>query len=165
MTTATEARPAELVNVDEIRREVRAAGSHFFDEGAMRFFSSRLARTGWKVLDGRGGAFFVLVTSERFESYSEEVPDGPRRYSVRVWRVFDWSRQHDEIAGDVGENFQQYETSEHAHRRAREIAEALGGAWFACGPCSGELRFIEVDGDRCPRCLSEEVRPVVPALV
>jgi predicted Zn-ribbon and HTH transcriptional regulator len=165
MTTTTAERKREMVNADEIRREVRAAGSHFFDEGAMRFFSSRLARTGWKVRDGRGGAFFVLVTSERFESYSAEVPDGPRLYSVRVWRVFDWSRQHHELASMMGEQFQEYETGAEAHRSAEQVARMLESAWFACEPCSLEKRFIQVEGERCPRCASEDVRPVVPALM
>jgi len=166
MEAATAERKRELVSADEIRIHVRAAGSHFFDEGAMRFFSSRLARTGWKVRDGRGGAFFVLVTSEKFESYSAEVPDGPRLYSVRVWRVFDASRQHDELTGMMGKQFQEYETSAEAHRSAEQVARLLEGAFFVCEPCSGVHRWIQVEPDApCSFCASSDVRPVVPELI
>jgi hypothetical protein len=61
--------------------EIRAAyapgeGRHFFDRSTMRFFNSRMPRTGYK---GPGGIYFV--TSEQFVPSSG--PAHPRKFTVR----------------------------------------------------------------------------------
>lgn len=49
--------------IDAIERANKAAGYHFFDRDAKRFFRSRISPT---VYQGAGGVFFV--TSEQYES-------------------------------------------------------------------------------------------------
>ena len=56
-------------DIDAIKYDARQCGSHFFDEGAMRFFNSRVLPTVY------GGRFFI--TSERFDDST------PRRYTLR----------------------------------------------------------------------------------
>ena len=58
-----------FTSMDHVRRANTARGHHFFSEGAMAFFNSRVES---KLLDGR-----YFVTSEAFDETSE------RRYSVR----------------------------------------------------------------------------------
>lgn len=65
---------------DDIRAIADHAGSHFFDDDTMRFFSSRLlsgvyAPDGYEAEEGNR---FFFVTSERFGD------DAPRHYAVRV---------------------------------------------------------------------------------
>ena len=60
-------------NIDEIISEAKASGSHFFDESAMRFFSSRILPTIY------GGCYFI--TSER-DSYRDT---NPRFYTIRKY--------------------------------------------------------------------------------
>jgi hypothetical protein len=56
-------------NIDEIKQANREAGKFFFSPDTMRFFDSH-------ILTGViGGRFFIT---------SEQPPEGPRRYSVRV---------------------------------------------------------------------------------
>jgi len=57
--------------VNEIKRFMRAAGSHWFDPNTMRFFETEVERS---VYQGPGGVYFVT---------SEQPPYGPRRWSVR----------------------------------------------------------------------------------
>jgi hypothetical protein len=57
--------------INEIKEAVRAAGSHWFDPGSMRFFGTRVLP---EVYQGGGGVFFVT---------SEQPPHGERQYSVR----------------------------------------------------------------------------------
>ena len=64
---------------DDIRAIADHAGSHFFDEATMRFFSSRLlegvyAPEGYVATPGNR---FFFVTSERHD-------DNPRHYAVRM---------------------------------------------------------------------------------
>lgn len=56
-------------DMDALRYDARQRGSHFFDEGAMRFFNSRVLPTVY------GGRYFI--TSERFDDST------PRRYTLR----------------------------------------------------------------------------------
>jgi hypothetical protein len=63
-----------IVAIDEIRSASLAAGSNWFTPGAMRFFRTRLPRTGRR--DSAGKIWFVSSEAMRY---------GPRRYSVRVF--------------------------------------------------------------------------------
>jgi hypothetical protein len=58
----------EKVSIEEVKRLSRG---HFFSDGAMRFFNSRLGLTAWRYRDG-----YLFFTSEK-------GPDEVRRYSVR----------------------------------------------------------------------------------
>lgn len=62
------------LSIDDIRDRMTAAGSHWWDRDAMRFFGTRLSR---KAYSGPAGTFFVT---------SEQPPDDERGYSVRWYR-------------------------------------------------------------------------------
>lgn len=64
------------MTVRELKREFMAAGNHFFDESAMRFFNSRVEGDPVESADG-GRVYFV--TSEQYDEES------PRLFTVRVW--------------------------------------------------------------------------------
>jgi hypothetical protein len=101
-----------------IVQSVTGAGSHFFGEKEMRFFSSRVASSGWRVRSGGWDHVDVLVTSER-DTYS----DFPRAYTVRVFVFSDCGRKvrtYEDIAG-----FQGYATSASANRAARRVAQRI----------------------------------------
>jgi hypothetical protein len=128
MTTSTLHTPAHLVSADQVRRAVTGAGSHFFDDGAMSFFSSRTARTGWSwsVTDENDDLVdhFVLVTSEQFVGAPElGVEDGPRRYTVRHFVVTDFGRHCERIDDHAG--FQAFATGAAAHRAAERLVTEL----------------------------------------
>lgn len=57
-----------MMTMQEIKQANAAAGFHFFDHPAMRFFGSRIHATVYP------GGFFVT---------SEQPPHGPRYYTVR----------------------------------------------------------------------------------
>ena len=107
-----------------IVQSVTGAGNSFFSPGAMRFFSSRVASSGWRVRSGGWDHVDVLVTSER-----NTIGDYPRRYTVRVFVFSDCGRAvrtYEDIAG-----FQGYATSASANRAARRVADRIaGGATF-----------------------------------
>jgi len=65
---------SNIVSIDEIRAASLAAGNHWFSPGSMRFFRTRLPRTGTR--DTTGKIWFIS---------SEAMRGGPRRYSVRVF--------------------------------------------------------------------------------
>jgi hypothetical protein len=103
-TTAVQT--VKLHTLDQIKRAAAAAGSHWFDPSALRFFSSRLGR---RVYPVPGGALFI--SSEQFRGYGS--PDGPRLYSVRSCT----------LAGEidtVGE-FQAHSSRESAHNCAAHL--------------------------------------------
>jgi hypothetical protein len=58
--------------MDDIKRINQENGHHFFSDGAMRFFNSRVGDT---VFQGNGGVFFV--TSEQYDYNTD------RKYTVR----------------------------------------------------------------------------------
>lgn len=95
------------MTIDEIKARNEAAGQHFFEAGAISFFSSRI---GNKVYEGPGGIFFV--TSEQFKP-SRGIP-GPRRYTVRKFTP---------ETGNVA-TFGEFNklTSARAHRMAEALA-------------------------------------------
>ena len=94
----------KLHTLDQIKRAAYSAGSHWFDMGSMRFFSSRVSEIVYPV---PGGALFV--SSEKFRGFCQ--PDGERLYTVR-------SCSADGNIETVGE-FQQWRTAKRAHARAR----------------------------------------------
>ena len=98
-----------LHTLDQIKRAAAAAGSHWFEKSALRYFASRVSSHVYSV---PGGALFV--SSEQFKSFCME--DGPRLYSVR-------SCTFDGTVDTVGE-FQQHESSKAAHTEALRLAMA-----------------------------------------
>ena len=86
-------------------------GSHFFDADALRFFSGRVLGECWHV-----GDLALFVTSEKFRGFM--VPDGERRYTVRVMR--EGSLSFKNIGG-----FQAYDTARAAKRAASRAAHLL----------------------------------------
>jgi hypothetical protein len=96
---------SDFYDMNEIKRANARAGQHFFEEGTMRFFNSRVGDT---VHCGPGGIFFV--TSEQFDDSS------PRRYTVREF-VPATGR-----INTVGK-FQEHATNAAAHRRAKYFGE------------------------------------------
>lgn len=103
-----------------ITQSVTGAGNRFFSPGAMRFFSSRVASSGWRVRSGGWDHVDVLVTSER-----NTMGDYPRGYTVRVFVFTDCGRKvrtYEDIAG-----FQGYATSASANRAGRRVAERIAG--------------------------------------
>tara|TARA_R110000868_G_scaffold11921_1_gene57939 strand:- start:676 stop:1020 length:345 start_codon:yes stop_codon:yes gene_type:complete len=98
-----------LHTLDQIKRAAKAAGSHWFDAAALRYFSSRISNHVYSV---PGGALFI--SSEQYRGYGS--PDGPRLYTVR-------SCSFEGAIDTVGE-FQQYETSKAAHAAALKLAMA-----------------------------------------
>lgn len=91
--------------ISEIKAANKAAGQHFFDPDAMRFFRSRVLRG---VI---GGRFFI--TSEQFVP-SDGTPE-PRRYTIRVID----ERGHVDTLGD----FQAYSTPAQARAAARKAEQ------------------------------------------
>ena len=100
-----------------IVQAVTGAGSHFFDDSAMRFFASRVAATGWRVADPGGWDHtYVVVTSEC-------GPSGVRAYTVRVFTLSDYGRRVDRRDDSAG--FQGYASRSAAHRAAERLARDL----------------------------------------
>jgi len=77
---------------------------HWFDEGAMQFFKSRVARWGYE-----NGGLVYFVSSEKYDLAT------PRLYSVRVY-----DRTTDEI--DTCGDFQQYKSYSGANKAAQRMA-------------------------------------------
>jgi hypothetical protein len=112
--------PRDFGRIDSryIVRAVTGGGSHFFDRPTMRFFDSRVAHTGWQIIDPAGWDHqYVVVTSERFDSHS------PRLYTVRLFTMTDHGRRvhhADDVRG-----FQGYGSARAAGRAAEEWAREL----------------------------------------
>lgn len=100
------------MTIAKIKRASLDAGSHFFEPGTMRFFSSRVLD---RVHYGADGVFF-FVTSEQFVPSSG--PAHARRYTVRKW-----DRLNPSQVETMGE-FQQYATGRAANKAAAELADA-----------------------------------------
>lgn len=94
----------DIYSVDDIRRAMDRAGSHWWDADTMRFFGTR---AGSRLYTGPGGAYFVT---------SEQPPHGPRAYTVRRFVAETCSI---ETVGDFGG----YATRAAAHRAARTAAK------------------------------------------
>lgn len=117
METVTAVRDVFRMDSRYIVQAVTGAGSHFFDDAAMRFFASRVAGTGWRVSDPAGWDHtYVVVTSEC-------GPSGVRAYTVRVFTLSDYGRRverRDDAAG-----FQGYASRGAAHRAAERVARSI----------------------------------------
>jgi len=100
------------VTVNDIQREMRAAGSHWWDPDALRFFKSRVESP---VYQGPGGVYFVS---------SEEGPDEVRRYTVRRYNPAERDLHSEDAAG----GFQAFGSSEDAMAAAQKLAAAGGEA-------------------------------------
>ena len=95
--------PSEYTTIAAIREANIAAGEHFFDAAAIRFFNSRILPYVWR---GAGASFFV----------SSAHPDGQsRRYTVRR---FDHATGVIVAVGD----FRAYSRREDAYDAARDAA-------------------------------------------
>lgn len=90
------------LNINEIMDEAREAGSHFFDDATMRFFSSRILPTVYK------GCYFI--TSER-DVYRDS---NPRIYTVRMYL----GGGNIETVGEFG----QYRTRQQAQSAIRKLS-------------------------------------------
>lgn len=64
----------ERIPISDVKRLNKSAGLYWFEPDTLRFFRSRVASHAYKSTDG---AKAYLVSSE-------QGPDMPRRYSVRV---------------------------------------------------------------------------------
>lgn len=117
METATMRRDVFPIDSRYIVQSVTGAGSHFFDDSAMRFFSSRVAATGWRVSDPAGWDHtYVVVTSER-------GPSGVRAYTVRVFDMSDYGRRV--VRREDSAGFQGYGSRVAAHRAAGRLAREI----------------------------------------
>ena len=109
----------------------RAAGSHFFDRGTMKFFRSRVLPT---VYTGPGGVYFV--TSEQFNDTSA------RRFTVRA---FDPAKADINTLGEFNEMGRAEALA--LARRAAKASPAL------CLACAGEG---SKNGRPCWKCQRDE---------
>ena len=94
------------IPMSDIRDAAAAAGSKWFSRGAMRFFGTRLPRTGLR--DAAGKVWFIT---------SDSTCNTQRRYSLRVFFP-----ETGEVA-TVG-SFRAHATSRDA-QRARDVAMAV----------------------------------------
>lgn len=105
-----------------IVRDVQGTGSHFFDRSSMRFFSSRVAGSGWVIFDENGiDRTYVLVTSER-DTYRDT---NPREYTVRVFVMSDHCREVS--CSSDGEGFGGYSSGRSARVGAGKLVAELAG--------------------------------------
>jgi len=102
---------SNIRSISGIKKANKEAGYHFFDEGALRFFNSRIDQ---KVYNGPGGIYFV--TSEEFvdsnwKSYG-------RFYTVRQFVTEGEFRGSINTIGEFNRM-----TKYAANARAKELAE------------------------------------------
>jgi hypothetical protein len=94
------------MTISEIRQANAAAGFHFFSDGAMKFFRSRVDT---QVYEGPGGVFFVTSEQLEFRDYS-----APRMWTVHQVRP--------DGSIDGASEFQQYDSLKEARKAARAFA-------------------------------------------
>ncbi len=105
--------------INTIQDEMTAAGSHWWDAGAMRYFQSRVSE---KVYQGPGGIYFVT---------SEKGATGRRGYSVRQYHP----RATDvDTIGDFNSR-----TRARAHAMAAELAD-----WPLDEQLNGALEYLDL---------------------
>jgi len=107
------------VRASELKAEVAASGSHFFDRNTMRFFDSRLEFTSSGPMcttSGYDGAREYFVTSEK-----SPVEGSKRRYSVRCWNRLNKLRLTVDTVGE----FQAYATKGEARTAMYEAASLV----------------------------------------
>jgi len=95
------------MTISEIRQANAAAGFHFFSDGAMKFFRSRVDT---QAYEGPGGVFFVTSEQLEFHDYS-----APRLYTVHQYRA--------DGGIDGASEFQQYGSLKQARAAARAFAK------------------------------------------
>lgn len=83
----------ERLTLAEMKRRNKESGQHWFDEGAMRFFNTKI--------ETKPNVANMFITSEYMEDPNE------KRYT---WRVFNLKTNKVETLGE----FQKYETLEEA---------------------------------------------------
>lgn len=106
------------MRASELKAEVTASGSHFFDRNTMRFFDSKLEFTSSGPMcssEGYDGNRSYFVTSEKDPSEGSK-----RRYTVRC---FNRAGKLKMVMATVGD-FQQYATKGDA-RKAMYAAASL----------------------------------------
>jgi len=104
-----------------IVQAVQGAGSHFFSPSSMRFFSSRVAQSGWAIDLGQGDVQYVVVTSER-DTYRDT---NPREYTVRWFIVTNNGRSVE--AGSDDQGFQGYSSARSARVGAGKLVAREAG--------------------------------------
>lgn len=90
--------------LDDIKQ---AHKGHWFSEGAIKFFRSRISSV---VHEGPGGIYFVS---------SEQPPHSPRKYTIRK---FNPETGKIVSASDFGA----FSNSKQAHRLAKDFAKGIG---------------------------------------
>ena len=63
--------------IRELKQANKRVGKHFFDEGALRFFDSKVHSVVYPVADG-----WLFLTSEQFHDLVTRISH-PRRYTIR----------------------------------------------------------------------------------
>ena len=96
----------------EISEIKHMSKGHFFDEGTMRFFNSRVET---RALS-KDNKTFYFVTSERYESE-------PRAYTVRSLE-FDGKVTNSDIRTADGFEFQQFNSRKAANAAIKEVLES-----------------------------------------
>jgi hypothetical protein len=105
-----------------IVQDVKGAGSHFFDRSSMRFFSSRVAGSGWVIFEENEiDRTYVVVTSER-DTYRDT---NPREYTVRVFVMSDHCREVSCSSDSAG--FGGYSSGRSARVAAAKLVSELAG--------------------------------------
>ena len=104
-----------------IVQAVTGAGSPFFSASNMRWFSSRVAGSGWAIEMGGGDMQYVVVTSER-DTYRAS---NPREYTVRWFMVTNNGRSVE--MGDDGAGFGGYATARQARVAAAKLVAREAG--------------------------------------
>jgi len=131
-------RKAETPTLASIKRANAAAGGHWFDPGAMRFFHSRIEPT---VYAGKGGVYFV----------TSETPDDdtPRRFSVR--KAVNGGRAIETLGA-----FRAHETVEGASDAAKKAAGGRPGK--ASETCCAANKAAH-EGAARPRKVEKKAKP------
>ncbi len=98
----------KVIYIEDVQRQNKTAGLHFFDADTLRFFRSRID---WQTFGTLPIIYFV--TSEKFTMIG--YPDGPRLYTVRAIDM----RTGRTLA--VSE-FQRFKTLQGARNHAKKLA-------------------------------------------
>ena len=114
-------RTSRAIDSRYIIQAVQGAGSHFFSPSSMRFFSSRVAQSGWVIELGGGDMQYVVVTSER-DTYRDT---NPREYTVRWFIVTDNGRSLE--CGSDDQGFQGYSSARSARVGAGKLVAREAG--------------------------------------
>jgi len=95
-----------IESIERVIKRNENIGRHWFSDGAMSFFKSRVSQTAYLSVDGKR-SFFVS---------SEQGPHGPRMYSVRV-------QDHATGGIDTVGEFQEFAKRYNAHKVAMALAD------------------------------------------